>query len=162
VHSLALLEAQAGSEIKNIVIPTDELFRADTVQRDAPPATREALRDKQALSSGHARMEDRASLLLTGMAAEICSEIRGTTTDIPRGEGTYIGSALRVLKAKQVAKAGASLAKRSGSKWNRWVEQLLATFVVGTFVVLALESEARVLNAPPRRIILGKTACHLQ
>ena len=54
--------------------------------------------------------------------------------------------ALRVLKAKQVAKAGESLAKRSRSKWNRWLGQILATLVVGTFVVLALtvpESEAR-------------------
>lgn len=92
VNSLALLEAQASSEIENIVTTTDELFRADTVQRDATPATREALRYKQALFSGHARMEERAGLLLTGMAAEICSAIRGTTTDIRHGEGTYIGN----------------------------------------------------------------------
>src|SRR5690625_5983068 len=70
VSSLALLEAQASSEIENIVTTTDELFRADTVQRDATPATREALRYKQALFSGHARMEERAGLLLTGMAAD--------------------------------------------------------------------------------------------
>lgn len=91
VNSLALLEAQASSEIENIVTTTGELFRADTVQRDATPATREALRYKQALFSGHARMEERAGPLLTGMAAEICSKIRGTTTDIRHGEGTYIG-----------------------------------------------------------------------
>src|SRR5690625_255902 len=54
--------------------------------------------------------------------------------------------ALRVLRAKQVAKAGDSLAKRSKSRWRRWLGQILATFIVSTFVVLALvvpESEAR-------------------
>lgn len=54
--------------------------------------------------------------------------------------------ALRVLRAKQVAKAGESLAKSSQSRWRRWLGQILATLVVGTFVVLALvvpESEAR-------------------
>ena len=54
--------------------------------------------------------------------------------------------ALRVLRAKQVAKAGESLAKSSQSRWRRWLGQILATLVDGTFVVLALvvpESEAR-------------------
>lgn len=54
--------------------------------------------------------------------------------------------ALRVLRAKQVAKAGESLAKKSGKPWRRWLGQILATVVVGAFVVLALvvpESEAR-------------------
>ena len=54
--------------------------------------------------------------------------------------------ALRVLKAKQVAKAGESLANKGNKRWRRWFGQILATVVVGTFVVLALavpESEAR-------------------
>lgn len=55
--------------------------------------------------------------------------------------------ALRVLRAKQVAKAGESLANKSWSRWRRWLGKLLATVVAGTFVVLALvvpESEARI------------------
>ena len=54
--------------------------------------------------------------------------------------------ALRVLRAKQVAKAGESLANKSRSRWRRGLGKVLATVVVGTFVVLALvvpESEAR-------------------
>lgn len=54
--------------------------------------------------------------------------------------------ALRVLRAKQVAKAGESLAKKGKSRRRRWFGQILATVVVGAFVVLALvvpESEAR-------------------
>lgn len=54
--------------------------------------------------------------------------------------------ALRVLRAKQVAKAGESLANKGRSRRRRWFGQILATVVVGAFVVLALvvpESEAR-------------------
>ncbi|GAA2044486.1 Fic family protein [Yaniella flava] len=92
VNSLALLEAQASSEIENIVTTTDELFRADTHRADASAATREALRYKIALFHGQERMRQRADLMTVGMAKEICSEIRGTETDIRQGEGTYIGN----------------------------------------------------------------------
>lgn len=54
--------------------------------------------------------------------------------------------ALRVLRAKQVAKAGHSLQKASSSRWWRRLGTLLATVVVATFVVVALidpESPAR-------------------
>lgn len=54
--------------------------------------------------------------------------------------------ALRVLRAKQVAKAGESLAKKSKTQWRQRLGKILATVVVGAFVVLALavpESEAR-------------------
>lgn len=92
VNSLALLEAQASSEIENIVTTTDELFRADTAQGGASAATREALRYRLALFSGYESMQARAGLILTGMAKDICTQIRGTTTDIRYGEGTYIGN----------------------------------------------------------------------
>lgn len=94
VNALALLEAQASSEIENIVTTTDELFRADTNQAGASAATREALRYKAALFHGRERMSSRADLLTIGMAEEICSEIRGTVTSIRHGEGTYIGNPL--------------------------------------------------------------------
>lgn len=92
VNSLALLEAQASSEIENIVTTTDELFRAETNDADATPATREALRYKVALFHGQERLRERAGLIMVGMATDICSEIRGTTTSIRHGEGTYIGN----------------------------------------------------------------------
>lgn len=79
VHSLALLEAQASSEIENIVTTADELFRAETNDSEATPGTREALRYKVALLHGQELMEERAGLITIGHASEICSEIRGTT-----------------------------------------------------------------------------------
>ncbi|MCH8561121.1 hypothetical protein LTH96_07185 [Nesterenkonia sp. LB17] len=54
--------------------------------------------------------------------------------------------ALRVLRAKQVAKAGHSLQKVGSSRWWRRLGTILATFVVTAFVVVALvdpESPAR-------------------
>ncbi len=54
--------------------------------------------------------------------------------------------ALRVLRAKQVAKAGESLGKKGRSEWRKKLGKILATFVVATFVVIALvdpDSEAR-------------------
>src|SRR5699024_1838584 len=93
VNSLALLEAQASSEIENIVTTTDELFRADTTREaDVSPATREARRYKVALFQGQAHMYERAGLLTAGMAEEVCTEIRGTVTGIRQGDGTFIGN----------------------------------------------------------------------
>lgn len=54
--------------------------------------------------------------------------------------------ALRVLRAKQVAKAGESLGKKGRSRWRKRLGKILATVVVAVFVVIALvdpESEAR-------------------
>ncbi|MGC0249237.1 hypothetical protein [Pseudactinotalea sp. Z1748] len=59
--------------------------------------------------------------------------------------GRSVG-ALRVMRGKQVAKAGESLAKKGQSRWRQLLGKVLATVVVGAFVVLALavpESEAR-------------------
>ena len=54
--------------------------------------------------------------------------------------------ALRVLRAKQVAKAGESLANKGKTRWRQRLGKILATVVVAAFVVMALaipESEAR-------------------
>ncbi|MGC0141401.1 MULTISPECIES: hypothetical protein [unclassified Pseudactinotalea] len=59
--------------------------------------------------------------------------------------GRSVG-ALRVMRGKQVAKAGESLAKKGQSRRRQLLGKVLATVVVGAFVVLALavpESEAR-------------------
>lgn len=54
--------------------------------------------------------------------------------------------ALRVLRAKQVARAGESLGKKEQGRWIPLLGKVLATVVVAAFVVIALvdpESEAR-------------------
>lgn len=54
--------------------------------------------------------------------------------------------ALRVVRAKQVARAGESLGRKRQSRWRQVLGKVLATLVVGAFVVIALvdpDSEAR-------------------
>lgn len=92
VNSLALLEAQASSEIENIVTTTDELFQANSDRAGATAATREALRYKTALFAGQEVMGERSGLITAPLASEICTHIRGKQTEIRHGEGTYIGN----------------------------------------------------------------------
>ncbi|AKS18670.1 hypothetical protein AEA01_01080 [Xanthomonas campestris pv. campestris] len=50
INTIPILEAQASSEIENIVTTTDELFRyADHQGKAQKPATKEALRYRSAL-----------------------------------------------------------------------------------------------------------------
>ncbi|QNV37671.1 Fic family protein [Rothia terrae] len=92
LHSLALLEAQASSEIENIVTTTDELFKAATISSDASGATREALRYQKALFAGLDAMRARHGIITANTAKEICSTIRDIETDVRHGEGVYIGN----------------------------------------------------------------------
>ena len=60
INSIPLLEAQASSEIENIVTTTDWLFRyANDAAGRADPATREALRYRTALHRGFEMLEQR-------------------------------------------------------------------------------------------------------
>lgn len=49
INTLPLLEAQASSEIENIVTTADKLFRYLRIEDAADPATKEALRYRHAL-----------------------------------------------------------------------------------------------------------------
>lgn len=49
INTLPLLEAQASSEIENIVTTTDSLFQFRELHAQADPATKEALRYSHAL-----------------------------------------------------------------------------------------------------------------
>jgi hypothetical protein len=59
INVIPLLEAQASSEIENIVTTTDELFEATAYQSGASPAAREALRYRSALRMGFDEIGDR-------------------------------------------------------------------------------------------------------
>ena len=76
VNALPLLEAQASSEIENIVTTTDKLFEfADIAEDRADAATKEALRYRTALYEG-TKMVQRG-MLTTDMAIQICSTVKG-------------------------------------------------------------------------------------
>ena len=91
VNALPLLEAQASSEIENIVTTTDKLFEfADIAEDRADAATKEALRYRTALYEG-TKMVQRG-MLTTDMAIQICSTVKGIELDIRAKSGTTLKS----------------------------------------------------------------------
>ena len=89
INTLPLMEAQASSEIENIVTTADALFRHDQLsERAADPATKEALRHRSALRRGTELLQRRP--LSTATAVEICSIIHGRKWSVRRIPGTAL------------------------------------------------------------------------
>ena len=89
INSIPLLEAQASSEIENIVTTTDRLFRyANDASGRADPATKEALRYRTALYRGFEMLKRRP--VSTVMAVEVCRTIKGVDLDIRNTPGTAL------------------------------------------------------------------------
>ncbi|PVZ70342.1 protein adenylyltransferase Fic [Pelagibaculum spongiae] len=87
---LPLLEAKDSSEIENIVTTTDRLFQYAHENKDADPATKEALRYRTALYQGFMQLERKP--LCTATAIEVCSTLKHTEMDIRKMPGTVIGN----------------------------------------------------------------------
>lgn len=93
INSIPVLEAQASSEIENIVTTTDRLFRfANDTANQADPATKEALRYRTALRRGFEALTRRP--LSTAIAVEVCRTIKGIDMDIRRTPGTALKNAV--------------------------------------------------------------------
>lgn len=90
INSLPVLEAQASSEIENIVTTTDELFRHLDDDAHADPATRETLRYRTALRVGFDMTRDRG--LTAATAAAVCSTIKGREMKVRAIPGTRIAN----------------------------------------------------------------------
>jgi Fic family protein len=89
INSIPLLEAQASSEIENIVTTTDRLFQfADDREALADPATKETLRYRTALREGFESLSRHP--LTTRTAVEICRTIKGVDMDVRRTPGTAL------------------------------------------------------------------------
>ena len=92
INTIPLLEARASSEIENIVTTADRLFRfmQNDNDRQADPATKEALRYRTALRGGFESLSARP--LCTATAVDICRTIRGVDTGIRTLPGTALAS----------------------------------------------------------------------
>ncbi len=88
LNILPMLEAQDSSEIENIVTTTDRLFQYANGEGQADPATKEALRYRQALGDGFQALRHRP--ICTAMAVDICRAIKYTDMDIRRVPGTAL------------------------------------------------------------------------
>jgi Fic family protein len=91
INTIPLLEAQASSEIENIVTTTDTLFRHAQLESLAPdPATKEALRYRTALRDGFESLKHRP--LTTRTAEEVCSTIKDVHMTVRKVPGTRLGN----------------------------------------------------------------------
>lgn len=90
INTIPVLEAQASSEIENIVTTTDELFRHLEDESGADPATRETLRYRSALRVGYEQSASRG--LTTATARAICTTIQDREVDVRAVPGTRIAN----------------------------------------------------------------------
>lgn len=92
INMLPLLEAQASSEIENIVTTSDELFRAahDLDIQRASPDVKEALRYRTALRAGYEHLEN--GTLSSETAIVVGSALLDEPAIVRDRDGVYIGN----------------------------------------------------------------------
>jgi Fic family protein len=90
LNAAPLLEAQASSEIENIVTTADALFKYAQAEEPNDQATREALRYRTALFEGVRAIESRP--LTVGTAARVCARIKDREMPIRKVPGTRIAN----------------------------------------------------------------------
>lgn len=91
INLIPLMEAQASSEIENIVTTNDELFKAASgALPNETPQIKEALRYREALRAGFESLASRP--ITTQTAIDVCSHIRASPAIVRDHPGTYIGN----------------------------------------------------------------------
>lgn len=90
INTLPLLEAQASSEIENIVTTADKLFQHLPEGAGADSATKEALRYRHALLEGFKELTTRP--LVTRTAESICTQIKGIDMSVRKIPGTALAN----------------------------------------------------------------------
>lgn len=119
INTLPLLEAQASSEIENIVTTTDRLFQlAQLPDERADPATKEALRYRTALKQGFFSLKTRP--LCTATAVDVCRTIKGVELDIRKIPGTALARD-RTGEVIYTPPVGESLIREKLANWERFL-----------------------------------------
>lgn len=121
INTIPLLEAQASSEIENVVTTTDKLFRfAEGSTNQADPATKEALRYRSALKHGHQALGTRP--VSTAIAVEVCRIIKDTNLNIRRVPGTQLAND-RTREVIYTPPEGEDLLRDKLSNWERFLHE---------------------------------------
>jgi len=118
INTLPILEAQASTEIENIVTTTDALFRHLHGEGPTDAATRETLRYREALLEGFAAMKTRP--LSTGTAESICTRIRGVEMGVRRVPGTALAN-VATSEVIYAPPQGEDLLRNLMANWERFV-----------------------------------------
>jgi len=117
--TIPLREAQASTEIENIVTTNDELFRAEwSVDPEPSPATKEALRYRDALRQGVQVLKHRP--VSEKAAVEICSTLQGGHAALRSTPGTYIGDPHKQTRI-YTPPEGLEVIQRHLSAWERFI-----------------------------------------
>lgn len=122
INTLPLLEAQASSEIENIVTTTDKLFQFQNFDERADPATREALRHSSALLEGFRALKRHP--LNTRTAEQVCTRIKGIQMQVRRIPGTALASG-RSGTVIYTPPVGEELLRRKLANWERFLHEAL-------------------------------------
>lgn len=120
LNATSLLEAQASSEIENIVTTADELFRFADDDRDADPAAKEALRYRAALYDGVRAV--RARPMGANTCELVCSKIAGHDMRIRSLPGTRIASPASGVIV-YAPPEGPSVIAEKLREWERFLHQ---------------------------------------
>ena len=120
INSLPLLEAQASSEIENIVTTTDNLFQYLHSDDQADPATREALRYSGALMEGFRALQQMP--LNTRTAEQICTRIKGVQMQVRRVPGTALANQ-RTGEVIYTPPVGEDLLRTKLANWERYLHE---------------------------------------
>ena len=120
INTLPLLEAQASSEIENIVTTADRLFQFCESDGGADAPTKEALRYSQALLKGARTLAEHP--LSTRTAKEVCSKIKGTAMTVRRVPGTTLAND-RTGEVIYTPPAGESHLRDLLANWERFLHE---------------------------------------
>ena len=120
INSIPSLEAQASSEIENIVTTGDDLFRFAAAKTDVgmDPAVKETLRYRAALWEGYTSLAQRPLGLRT--AIEVCSRVKGIDMNFRQTPGTTLvndrtGAVIYTPPVQALA------LKQLLSNWEHWL-----------------------------------------
>ena len=122
INTLPLLEAQASSEIENIVTTTDKLFQFQNIDERADPITREALRHSSALLEGFHALKRHP--LNTRTAEQVCTRIKGIQMQVRRIPGTALASG-RSGTVIYTPPVGEDLLRTKLANWERFLHEAL-------------------------------------
>lgn len=117
IHAVPLLEAQASSEIENIVTTADELFK-HVGSGGGDHATKEALRYRSALFAGVRSIRERP--LTAGTAVRICTELQGRDMAVRAVPGTRIANPT-TREIVYAPPEGPDLIRDKLTAWERFV-----------------------------------------
>lgn len=120
INALPLLEAQASSEIENIVTTTDRLFQFQNIKEHADPATREALRYSSALLEGFRALKQHP--LNTRTAEQVCTRIKGMDMQVRRVPGTALANQA-TAEVIYTPPVGENLLRSKLANWEHYLHE---------------------------------------